>query len=302
MAPVFPTGYIRLVIDLTAGTDDEFFSVHRSTAGPITADNPGTSIAENLRTLQGRAVFIDDSVPIGVDVWYQVTGSDGGVINSGPIQQTTGIGFMWLKDTLRPWADIPFDTCDTTQGHAASGCELIDPEFVWGGFVGDITQDADAGLFPILNAEHPADVFARRKFARGSLTFFTRTIEAIDTVYDLFTAGGPLLLQLPAEYGWHDTFIQPDDLHRAYIANDQRRPERVWNVDFTVVDQPGGPAQGTACNNWCEINDAFATYADFEAAGDTYSELLQGVTLCPPGVEDGFGIGPFGAGPFGDGG
>ena len=302
MAPVFPTGYVRLFISmLVSGGTDTTFTVRRSTFGPITPDNPGDLIASDLPLLNQQAVFIDDSVPIGVTVWWTVDGNAGGQ-NTFTGQQTTGIGFMWLKDVLRPWADIPFDTCDTTQGHAAQGCELISPEFVWGGFVGDITQDVDAGLFPILNAEHPADVFARRKFARGSFTFFTRTLENIDTVYDLFTAGGPLLLQLPSEYGWHDTFLQPDDLKRSYIANDQRRPERRWTVDFTVVDMPGGPTQGTACNNWCEVNDAFATYADFEAAGQTYSNLLQGIVLCPPGFEDGFGIGPFGAGPFGDGG
>lgn len=301
MASVFPIGYVRLAVDFTGGAFTTSFNLFRSTAGPITVDNPGTQIGFNVAMLDEKAIFIDDSVPIGVDVWWQAQSDAGGAQNFFG-QQTTGIGFVWLKDVLRPWADIPFDFCDTTQGHAAAGCALVDPEFIWGGFTGDVTQDVDAGLFPILNAEHPADVFARRKFARGSFTFFTRTLENIDTVYDLFTAGGPLLLQLPSEYGWHDTFVQPGDLKRSYIADDQRRPERVWSVDFTVVDMPAGPTQGTACNNWCEIDDAFATYADFEAAGQTYSNLLQGLVLCPPGIEDGFGIGPFGAGPFGDGG
>lgn len=301
MASVFPTGYVRLTVDFTGGPVTLTYNMFRSTAGPITVDNPGTQIGFDIRLLGERGVFIDDSVPIGVTVYWQAQSDVGGTIDYVGTQ-TTGIGFVWLKDTLRPWADIPFDFCDTTQGHAGPLCSVVEPEFVWGGFVGEVTQDVDAGLFPVLNAERPADVFARRKFARGSITFFTRTLENIDTVYELFTAGGPLLMQLPPEYGWHDTFIQPGDLSRSYIANDQRRPERVWNVDFTVVDMPGGPSQGTACNNWCEIDDAFATYADFQAAGQTYSNLLQGIVLCPPGIEDGFGIGPFGAGPFGDGG
>lgn len=300
MAPVFPTSYVRLVIDLSPGLVDTSFSVFRSYDGPISADNPGEQIAADLPLLDQRAVYIDDTVRIGVMTWWLVLG-DLGAVNLFSGTQTTGIGFVWLKDPLRPWADIPFDFCDTTQGHAAQGCELIDPEFVWGG-LGDQDWNVDAGLFPILNSETPADVFARRKYAQGSVTFFTRALENIDTVYDLFTAGGPLQIQLPAEYGQKDIFVQPDDLRMSYIATDQRRPERKWTVSYTVVDQPGGPTQGTACNNWCEVNDAFATYADLTASGATWSTLLQGLVLCPQGIEDGFGIGPFGAGPFGDGG
>lgn len=296
----FATSYIRTVLDFTGGAFSVSYDVYRSNVGPITPDNPGTLIAANVPLLGERGVFIDDTVPIGVTIWYRFVADTGGVV-SGTATQTTGIGFVWVKDPLRPWADIPMDFCDQTAGHAASGCTAIDPEFIWGGFGGQ-SWNADAGLFPILNAERPADVFARRKFADGSFTFFTRALDNIDTVYDLFTAGGPLMLQLPPEYGWHDAFVQPSDLKMSYIANDQRRPERAWSVNFTVVDMPGGPAQGTVCNNWCEVNAAFATYADFQAQGDTYLNLLQGTVLCPPGITDGFGIGEFGDGPFGDGG
>lgn len=296
----FPTSYVRLVINFTGGAFSTSFDVYRSAVGPITPDNPGTLIAADRPLLGERGVFIDDTVPIGVNMWWQVVADTGGVQNfSG--SQVTGIGFVWVKDPLRPWTDIPMDFCDQTVGHAASGCAAVDPEFIWGG-LGDMDWTADAGLFPILNAETPADVFARRKYANGSFAFFTRTLENIDTVYDLFTAGGPLMLQLPPEYGQKDIFVQPGDVRMSYIANDQRRPERKWDVPFTVVDQPGGPTQGTVCNNWCEIDAAFATYADMTATGDTYLNLLQGTVLCPPGLLDGFGIGEFGDGPFGDGG
>ena len=294
----FPTSYVRLVIDFTGGPLSTSYDVYRSTVGPITPDNPGTLIATDRPLLGERGVFIDDTVPIGVTVWWQVVADTGGVQNfSGT--QVSGIGLVWLKDPLRPWADIPFDFCSMATGHAAAGCQLIDPEFVWVG-MGDQDWDDDAGLFERLNSETPADIWARRKYAKGTITFFTRTLENIDTVYELFTAGGPLQLQLPSEYGQKDIFIQPGVLRQSRIASDQRRPERRWEVPYTVVDQPGGPTQGTVCNNWCEINDAFATYGDFPVR--TYSELLQGIVLCPPGIDDGFGIGEFGDGPFGDGG
>jgi hypothetical protein len=297
----FPTSYVRLVINLTGGAVDTAVNIYRSTVGPITVDNPGELIASDFALLGERGVFIDDTAPLGVDLWWQAVGNGGTGVENFSGSQQTGLNFIWIKDPLRPWANIPFDTCDVSTGHAAQGCTAIDPEFIWGGF-GDETWDDDAGLFPILNSQTPADVFARRKFADGSLTFFTRALDNIDTVYDLFTAGGPLMLQLPTEYGFHDAFIQPGQVKREYISRDQRRPERKWTVPFTIVEKPGGPAQGTACNNWCAVDDAFATYADLTATGDTWSELLQGIVLCPPGITDGFGIGEFGDGPFGDGG
>ena len=98
MAPVFPTGYVRLFISmLVSGGTDTTFTVRRSTFGPITPDNPGDLIASDLPLLNQQAVFIDDSVPIGVTVWWTVDGNAGGQ-NTFSGQQTTGIGFMWLKD------------------------------------------------------------------------------------------------------------------------------------------------------------------------------------------------------------
>lgn len=293
-----PTSYVRISINLVGGVVDTTYSLYRST---VSADGPFQTIGQNLPLLGERAVFIDDTAPIGQTLYYRRIGDQSGDVHDIVNVMLPVQGLVWLKDPLRPWADIALDFCDQTIGHVASGCVLIDPEYVWGGF-GEQDWDSDTGLFPILNAEHPADVFARRKFAEGSFTFFTRTLDNIDRVYDLFTAGGPLFLQLPDEYGWHDHFIQPGTVTMDYIARDQRRPERVWRVPFVIVDQPGGPTQGTACNNWCIVNDSFATYADMTATGDDWLTLLLGETLCPPGFEDGFGIGPFGDGPFGDGG
>lgn len=290
--------YVTLTISFTGlpGTDTTF-TIERSS---VSATGPFQTIGVAVPLLGELAVFIDTTAPIGPLLYYRVTGDQtGGVLTStGEALPVNGI--VWLKDPLRPWADLRFDFCDLTAGHSAE-CTTPDPEFVWGG-LGDQEWNEDAGLFPVLNAEVPADVFGRRKFADGSMRFFTRTLDAIDRVYDLFTAGGPLFLQLPDEYGWHDHFIQPGPVTQIYGARDQRKPLRVWEVPFTVVDQPIGPIQGTTCANWCEVEDAFATFADLTASSGTWLTLLQGDVLCPPGFTDGFGIGPFGDGPFGDGG
>jgi hypothetical protein len=165
---------------------------------------------------------------------------------------------------------------------AAAACSPNAPDFIWSRF-GDRTSRADVGLFDILNAERPADVYARRKDHEGGIVFVTRTVAAIASVYDLFTAGGPLYLRAPAVYGDFDFTIQPGDLQRSYLteAIDQRHPFRLWTAPYTVVDLPLGPQQGIACATWCAVNDAFPTYADMTTAGGTWADLATGATVCP---------------------
>lgn len=297
----FPGPYVSFTLDFSASASTTF-DVRRRVGLDGTEELVGDDLPILGTNPDGRAAWIDTTAPIGVDLYYNFTGNSGATTGwSGPYV-LPATGAVWLTDPMRPWADLELDTCPVG-GHRL-GCPNTAPEFIWGGFTGDLTARADAGLFDVLNAERPADVFARRKFADGSLRFFTTTLDAIDRVYDLFTAGGPLLLRVPDEYGWHDAFIQPRDLKRAYVSRDQRRPIRVWDFDFTIVDQPFGPIQGTDCNNWCDVREAFPTFADLTAYPGTWYDLVNGDVLCPdtPPGEDGFGLGPFGDGPFGDGG
>lgn len=271
--------FVRITLNFTGGTGtDESFTAYRSLTpdlGDFVLQQP------NVPLLSERAVYIDTTAPIGVNLYYRFVGDDtGDVITGGPFLLPAN-GHVWVKDPVRPWANIQMDTCSITAGHN-SECETPDPDFIWGG-LGDLDLPDDAGLFDILNAEHAADVFARRKYANGSFTFFTRSLEAIDAVYELFTAGGPLQLQLPDVYGWHDQYIQPQTVRMTYTAQDQRRPLRGWEVPFVVVEPPFGPSQGTDCDNWCEVEEAFPTFADMTATGNTWLELLQGTVICSNG-------------------
>lgn len=272
--------YITLTLDFGAapGTDTTF-TVERSLTGLV---GSYITIATLVPLLDEEAVYVDTTAPLGVALFYTVTAAPSGEVltfEEGPIPE---LGQVYLKDPGRPWADIELDLCDTPSGVHVEGCAQPDPVFVWGG-LGDESWNVDAGLFPILNAEYPADVWARRKFANGSMTFFTRTLDAADRVYDLFTAGGPLLLQLPPAYGWDDHFIQPGTVVQSRVSRDQRIAIRRWEVPFVVVDRPADIPQGTACANWCAVQDAFPTYGDFVTTPGTFLDLLQGDVLCPGG-------------------
>lgn len=228
----------------------------------------------------GRSVFTDTTAPTGVTFYYKLTGNTGATTGwTGPYSITDD-GATWLTDPQRPWADLRLDACPPGSAHA-DACGSADPAFVWGGFTRSLDHTADAGLFDVLDAEHPADVFGRRKYAAGSFRFFTRGLDAIDRVYDLFTAGGPLMLRAPSVYGWHDQFIQPGTLEMTHVSRDQRRTLRQWDVPFTVVGQPAGAPQGTACANWCEVRDRFPTFADLTSSPGTWWDLADGTVLCP---------------------
>lgn len=170
-------------------------------------------------------------------------------------------------------------------------------DIAWVGF-GDKTRAMDAGLFDVLDKERRADVYARRKDIITSAQFLTRTLGAIDLVYELFTAGGPVLIQLPAVYGQPDRYYQPGDLAETYLSQDQRKPWRLWRVPLTTVDTPIGLPQGTDTANWCAIKDLYSTFADLTATGYSWGQVGQGQAASAPllGL---YGGGTYGGGLYG---
>lgn len=178
-----------------------------------------------------------------------------------------------------------------------------EPELAWVGLQ-DKTRAADAGLFDVLDAERPADVYARRKDITTSWLFLSRTRETIDRVYDLYTVGGPLLLQLPqiyamnVPYGQRDRYFQPGDLRESYLSADQRRPVRLWSAPITAVESPIGQPQGTDTANWCALADTYATYNDMTLTGYTWGQVASGQASAPP-TSGLYGGGLYGSGPYG---
>lgn len=269
--------YLTFTVSFASSTGtDTSFTVERALA----ATGPWTTIQADVPLLAERAVFVDNTAPIGVNLYYRFTGEQSGVVLPGGPYVLPANGHTWIKDPARPWADLRFDTCPTTG--PVNGCTDPSPAYVWGGLSG-LGQADDAGLFEILNSDVPADVWGRRKSTTGTLVFFTRTLDATERVYDLFTAGGPLQLQLPDIYGWADAFIQPGELSWEYGSRDQRKPLRRYEVPFRVVGRPLGPIQGVDCANWCEVEAAFPTFGDMAASGSTWLELAAGNVLCPGG-------------------
>lgn len=258
------------------------------------------AMLDTVDLLGEMGVYYDTTAPLDVQLWYRWTGLPGGTqIIQGPFLEAS-TGTVLLKDPLRPWANLELFFCETAHQALAAICAVGGPDLVWSG-LGDKTYRADANLFDVYNARKPADIYGVRKRLDSEMKILSKTLAAKDAVETLFAAGGPLQLQLPAEYGFPDGIVQPGDLVETYISRDQRRPLRVWEAPFTLVDRPVGPQQGTADANWCEVEDTFATFADLTASGYTWAQVASGEATQGP-TTDGYGEGGFGDGPYGDGG
>ena len=274
----------------------------------VRGGNPILLLGESAR-------MYDFEAPLDVDVYYTAVGyptADATGASNAPVQTSAtvvipGGGFVWFKDPARPWANIAVDLCSDDSGPKDDTC-AVQPGVSLVEF-GDDVRAADAGLFDVLNRERPIDIYARRKdVVHNGIRFASRTCEAIDDVYELFTAGGPLFIQAPEVYCWPDRYVQPLDLKMEIISRDQRKPWRLWSVPLVVVDQPSpnAPAQGTVCTNWCAVEQMYPTFANLTGTGLNWGDVLEGeATVDCPDSQGGGGGGMllgYGEGGYGENG
>jgi len=265
-------GIVYLTADFTA---TPFVQTTATIERGLSATGPWVLLGE-VELLAEVGVFYDTSAPLDTLVWYRWLGDprDGAIIQGPYIEVSTGT--VLVKDPLRPWANIELFFCESPERAISEACGRGGPDLVWAGFGETKVRRADAGLFDIYQSAVPADIWGRRKRLDGELRIFSKTLPALQAVETLFTGGGPIQIQTPAEYGLPDIMVQPGDLSETYISRDQRRPYRIWDAPFTIVDTPLGPGQGTAEANWCIIAETFPTYADLIASGFTWGQGLRG--------------------------
>lgn len=285
--------HVELFLDITSVLVENSFTIVR-----VHPDGTEYTVRGAYRQPADYFVF-DSEAPLDTPITYRafedVVGLDPSahVVTGGPVTLDSN-GYNWFKDPARPWANVRVDLCAQT-----IPCSGVDnPVSLLR--LGDKTRASDANLIPVLERELPADIWARRKGIVSSVTFLTRTLAAIGDIYDLFTAGGPLLLQFQSLYGWDDAYWQPGELLEEYTGSaDQRLPYRRWSVPLVQVDQPSpaAPAQGTACSTWCAVEDAYATSADLANSGFTWLDVADCTAVPTPTT--GYGFGPYGSGPYG---
>lgn len=296
---------IKLFVNYSTETGTHTTATMTRHVGALTADGEYVRDLTNELLLGEQAYVTDHEAPLDAAVYYSVVSDAGLTMTAGPFTIASN-GFVWIKDPGRPWADLRLDMCVApSRSESDPSCTVIENAAAWVGF-GDRERDADAGLFSVLNAELPADVYARRKGITSSILFLTRSLSMITTVYDLFTVGGPVLIQLPtiygmdAPYGQRDRYWQPGSLAERLLSQDQRKIYRLWGSPVTEVAVPIGEPQGTDAANWCTIKDTYQTMGDVAASGYTWGQVADGTAATPPASFDGYGGGAYGSGPYGD--
>jgi hypothetical protein len=60
------------------------------------------------------------------------------------------------------------------------------------------------------------------------------------------------------------------------VLPDHRFPIRVFSLPFQAVSAPGGLMQGTVGARWQDTCNQFATWGAVNAAGLTWTQVLQG--------------------------
>lgn len=185
----------------------------------------------------------------------------------------TGIasrGAAWLKDPLRPGGNVRVDFCWDPN-------PLCTPtEGVFWQSLDVEQQAANAAVFNVNNQPNPLVVSKFRSSVTSTLTLVSRTFADRDRLNALLQPGSPLLFQAPDEYGMPDRYMSIGTDTVSRILPDHRIPIRVFGLPHSVVSAPGGPMQGVVGARWSDTCNRYATWAAVNAAGLTWTQVLQG--------------------------
>ncbi|HEU5108575.1 MAG TPA: hypothetical protein VFT95_08470 [Micromonosporaceae bacterium] len=177
-------------------------------------------------------------------------------------------GSVWWKDPLHPAVNlklqVDLELADCAQGSAIG---LVG--------IGDRQRPADSVLLEVPDAELGVGVFARRKARRSSIRVASATLADAEALAALHAGGGPLLLQLPVDYGEPDSYGLYSELTTGRIATDHRVPIRVHAASYALVRPPVGAPDGVAGTRYSDLTK-YSTYTAANAAGVTWFDALQG--------------------------
>lgn len=178
-----------------------------------------------------------------------------------------GQGAGWWKDPLHPATAVRIqmdlgDSCPLPPGVAFVG-------------LGDRQRPTDSVLLEVPDSELGLGVFAKRKAKRSSIRVASATFADSERIAALHAAGGPILLQLPPDFGEADSYGLYSELNSGRIATDQTVPVQVHAASYAVVRPPVGAPDGVAGTRYSDLTK-YSTYTAANAAGATWFDALQG--------------------------
>ncbi|MFB7823876.1 hypothetical protein [Streptomyces hydrogenans] len=134
------------------------------------------------------------------------------------------------------------------------------------------TRSARQGVHQVRGRARPVVISDVRLSRTGSLTVTTATHVDRDALWWVLDAGSTLLLQWPATWGEHDTYVQVGDVTEGRITEYAEHSDRTWTLALTEVDRPVGGVAGSPGRTW---DDVATDHTDWAAVYATYTDWLH---------------------------
>jgi len=251
------------LLSTTSGTANLWPAVGKWEFYTVTGTAPAT--ATQMRIAGAFAGTPPLNIPLYVDELWGTTPL--GTVDASSDVVIPSDGGGWWKDPLHPATNVrlSFDVdvdCIPTAGTFLLGLT-------------EKTFPDDSAIQEITDSPEGIATWSRRKSHRSSVQVATRAQPDRDQMRALHSSGAPLFLQLPAQYGEADKYMQCGELIESRITQDHRIPARVFRVPYARVLQPTGPADGVYGTRYSDL-DKYATFGAANAAGITWVDVLQG--------------------------
>lgn len=183
---------------------------------------------------------------------------------------------LWLKSPLHPWADQRV-VLDVPQEP-----DCVPESAIFFQSMTEEVRQSRTSVFGVNNRKNPIAAARTRGGIASTLALVSRRFTDRDNLIILNEPGDPLFFQGPADYGIPDRYMTVGDYAVARLSPDHRHEWRLHALPHVEVDRPAGLADGVLGNRWLDICDVYATFADAEAAGLTWTLVLLGEAALVP--------------------
>lgn len=228
-------------------------------------------------TLVGNsATTYDTEAPLDIPVHYRLEdcAEVAASVDSVEVVVPSSSRF-WLKDPLRPYNNVPI-----TQKGDNNLCVPVS-----GVYFRSMSEETFPGAGAIQRAVNRRNAVAVVRVRHGYssvLNLATRQFVDRDAVREILSTGDVLFLQGPAAYGIPEVYIHvPGSPAWQRLSNDHKKQWRIVSIPFDEVDRPAGLGYGVLGTRWADMCDVYGSFADMEAAGISWRDVMAGLAGNP---------------------
>lgn len=200
-----------------------------------------------------------------------------GTVDSAAVVTPSSLGGWW-KDPLHPATMVRIMDREAAF-QAVALCGQVRGVVLTG--VSRPSRPADSAILEVPNQALGVGVFAHRKSSRRTVQVATGSFTDGDALRALHDEGGPLLLQLPAQYGVPEQYALCSSLDSTALGPDMTRQFELHQTQMVHSAPPPGPNEGVLGARYGDLRKGGVptTYAAATAASLTWQDGLKGNIL-----------------------